>query len=28
MWNIDDERVSREIIGDGVVRVYLDKGDV
>jgi len=28
MWNVDDERVSREILGDGVVSVCLDIGDV
>jgi len=28
MWNVDDERVLREILGDGVGSVCLDIGDV
>jgi len=27
MWNVDDERVLREILGDGVVSVCLNIGD-
>jgi len=28
MWNIDDQRVSREILGEVVVSVCLDMRDV
>jgi len=28
MWNVDDKRVSREILGECVVNVCLDIGDV
>jgi len=28
MWNVDDKRVSREILGDSVVNVCLDIRDV
>jgi len=28
MWNVDDKRVSRKTLGDGVVSVYLNIGDV
>jgi len=28
MWNVVHQRVSWEILGDGVVSVYLDIGDV
>jgi len=28
MWNVDDERVLREILGDGVISVCLDIRDV
>jgi len=28
MWNVDDKRVSRKILGDGLVSVCLDIGDV
>jgi len=28
MWNIVGERISKEALGDGVVSVYLDIGDV
>jgi len=28
MWNVDDKRVSKEILGEGVVSVCLDIGDV
>jgi len=28
IWNINDERVSRKILGDGVVSVCLDIRDI
>jgi len=28
MWNVDGKRVSRETLGDVVVSVCLDRGDV
>jgi len=28
MWNVDSKRVSRKILGDGVVSVCLDKEDI
>jgi len=28
MWNVDDKRVSRKILGDGMISVCLDIEDV